>query len=189
MYMFYGWRVSLVVLLHTMGSFYLISWNVISEWRSHSLHCFIIENSSKCKPIKIHHINIRCIVCNKVNNKRVFNLSVENTFIAFSRDIWLVLKTRQISLCKNKQLIYSPQADWTLGCSHYKIIELSVWQVVWYHWSWWVMRPVKTGFWMDPLLSCICTSQCDSPCLLTGNPKDSDTTFGPHPEDSNIEYL
>ncbi len=28
-----------------------------------------------------------CIVCNKNNNRRVFNLSVENTLIVFGRDI------------------------------------------------------------------------------------------------------
>ncbi len=58
-----------------MGTAYYILWfvYVISEWRSHSWHYFLIQNSSKFKHTKKHQINIKCIVCNKNNNKLVFN--------------------------------------------------------------------------------------------------------------------
>ncbi len=43
--------------------------------------------------------NVQYLVCNKNNNnlKLSFNPSVENTFIVFGIDIWLILLTRQIS--------------------------------------------------------------------------------------------
>ncbi len=69
------------------GLFYVIFCYVISESRSHSRHYFLLQNSSKCKPTKIHQMYIICIVGNKNNNKLVFNLSVENTFIILGRDI------------------------------------------------------------------------------------------------------
>ncbi len=53
---------------------------------------------------KIYQINIICIVCNK-QNKVVFYLFVENTFIIFGKDIWLVLRTCQISLRKNNSCV------------------------------------------------------------------------------------
>ncbi len=40
------------LLLHTMACFYVISCYVISEWRSHSWHYFLLQNSSKCKHTK-----------------------------------------------------------------------------------------------------------------------------------------
>ncbi len=45
------------------------------------------------------------IVCNKNDNKLVFNLSVENTFIDFGRDIYRVLDPSDIPL--QKQLVFS----------------------------------------------------------------------------------
>ncbi len=59
---------------------YVVSCYVISEWRSHSSHYFLVHNSSKCKPTK-HPNQHRIIVCNKNNNKLVFNQSLENTCI------------------------------------------------------------------------------------------------------------
>ncbi len=40
------------VVLHTMACVYMISCYVITEWRSHSWHYFLVENSSECKPTK-----------------------------------------------------------------------------------------------------------------------------------------
>ncbi len=58
-----------------MACFHVVSY-VISEWRSHSWHYFLVQNSSKCKPTKIHQINIKGIECDKNNNTLMFDPSV-----------------------------------------------------------------------------------------------------------------
>ncbi len=73
--MFYEYIMACVMWTHTH--------HVISEWRSHSWHYFIVQNSSKCKPTQIHQINIKCTVCNKNNNKLMFNPFVETIFIVY----------------------------------------------------------------------------------------------------------
>ncbi len=88
--------------------FYVISCYMISEWRSHSWHYFLVQNSSKCKPTKIHQINIKCIKITLY----MFNMSVENTFIIFGRDN-----------PTQKQLLPSPQIDWIL---FFVILSMSV---------------------------------------------------------------
>ncbi len=105
-----SWR-TLFILIHTMAHFYVISCYVISEWRSHCWHYFLVQNISKCKYTKIHQINIKCILCNTNNNKLMFNPSVENTFIVFGRDIWWVQSTRQISLYKNNSCVLHRQIE------------------------------------------------------------------------------
>ncbi len=82
--------------------FHGMSFFAVSEWRSYSWHYFLVQNSSKCKHMKIHQITIKCIVCNKTNNKLVFNPSVENTF---------VLQTCQISLRKQNSHILHRQIE------------------------------------------------------------------------------
>ncbi len=69
----------LYVLLHNIAYCH-----VISEWRSHSWHYFLIQNSSKCKPTKIHQINFKCMVCNK-NNTHFQSIYGEE--VVFGRDI------------------------------------------------------------------------------------------------------
>ncbi len=81
----------------------------------HSWHYFLIQNNSKCRPTKIHQINIKCIVCNKNNNKLVFNLSVENTFTVFDGDIWLDFWICQISLIKNNSCVLHRQMEHSFG--------------------------------------------------------------------------
>ncbi len=91
--------------------FCMIYCYVISEWTSHSWHNLLVQNSSKCKPTKIYQIYIKCIEWNKKNNKQLFNPSLENTFIVFVWDIWLVFRTRQIYLQKHNSGVLHIQIE------------------------------------------------------------------------------
>ncbi len=87
------WTVLFAMFITYYGLFNVISCYVISEWRSHSWHYFLVQNNSKYKPTKM-----KCMVWNKSNNKFVFNPSVENTFIGFGRDIWWATGSSDIPL-------------------------------------------------------------------------------------------
>ncbi len=67
-----------------------------------------IHKSLEVAPLRvIRNIFVAYSSHRSYNIKLVFNLSVENTFIVFGRDIWLLLQTCQISLRKtNWHVLY-----------------------------------------------------------------------------------
>ncbi len=126
----YSWdsNVGALTLLHTTALVYVIYCYVISEWRSPYWHYFLVHKRSKCKHTTIHQIYIKCIVCNKNNNKLMFSPSVENTFIAFG--MYMTRPSDLSDIPMQKQLMCSPKTDWMrfFSCSitHNSIIWYSL---------------------------------------------------------------
>ncbi len=86
----------------------------------HNIICFLAPPSSWCS--KWHHyVTTEGHICPSSPLTRDghicpsspvrVNLSFENTFIVFDRHIWLVLKTRQVSLFKNNSCVLTKKIE------------------------------------------------------------------------------
>ncbi len=104
------------LMFNSMAYFYVISCYMISKWRS-PFRDHLADTNFLYKIVlsvnlqEIHQINIKYLVCNKNNNKLVFNPSVENSLIVFGRDIWLILWIHQIYLRKNNSCVLHKQIE------------------------------------------------------------------------------
>ncbi len=89
----------------------LAIWSLNGDYIAGTIFLYKIVPSVNLQ--KIHQINIKCIVCNK-NNKLMFNLSVENTFVVFGREC--SSKLVKYPCTKITHVFFT---DWTLICYCY----------------------------------------------------------------------